>query len=77
MKNERAEFLLNQAFDEDEQGNEADAAELYMEAAELCIELVSVFADVWMKLWKLLKVDSESELRNCRLKKIILFFLSF
>ena len=40
MKKERADFLLRQAFDEDEAGNEAEATELYMEAAELCIELV-------------------------------------
>ncbi|XP_014671415.1 PREDICTED: calpain-7-like [Priapulus caudatus] len=34
---ERAQFLLLQAFDEDEENNVDDAAELYMQAAELCI----------------------------------------
>lgn len=40
MRMERAEFLVRQAFEEDEAGNETEAAELYMEAAELCIDLV-------------------------------------
>lgn len=40
MKMERAEFLVRQAFEEDESGNETEAAELYMETAQLCIELV-------------------------------------
>ena len=38
---ERANFLLRQAFEEDEQGNEKDAIELYLNAAEMCIEAVS------------------------------------
>ena len=37
---ERANFLLRQAFDEDAQGNEEDATELYLNAAEMCIEAV-------------------------------------
>lgn len=40
MRMERAEFLVRQAFEEDEAGNETEAADLYMEAAELCIDLV-------------------------------------
>ncbi|XP_022109312.1 calpain-7-like isoform X2 [Acanthaster planci] len=35
---ERANFLLRQAFEEDEQGNQEDATELYLNAAEMCIE---------------------------------------
>ena len=37
---ERAEFLLRQAFEQDEGGNEEEAVELYMQAAELCLTLV-------------------------------------
>ncbi|XP_072028710.1 calpain-7-like [Amphiura filiformis] len=35
---ERANFLLRQAFEEDEQGNKTDAIELYLNAAEMCIQ---------------------------------------
>lgn len=35
---ERARFLLEQALDEDEQGNAEEAIELYSEAVELCLE---------------------------------------
>lgn len=35
---ERAEFLLYQAFDDDEDGNTDDAVELYMQAVELCLQ---------------------------------------
>ena len=38
---ERANFLLRQAFEEDEQGNDKDAIELYLNAAEMCIQAVS------------------------------------
>ena len=40
LKMERAEFLLRQAFEQDEGGNEEEAVELYMQAAELCLTLV-------------------------------------
>ena len=38
---EQANFLLRQAFEEDEQSNEKEAIELYLNAAEMCIEAVS------------------------------------
>ncbi|XP_038044478.1 calpain-7-like [Patiria miniata] len=38
MAAERAKFLLRQAFDEDGHGNAEDATELYLNAAEMCIE---------------------------------------
>ena len=38
---ERAEFLLKQGLDEDEAGNEEEAVELYLQAAELCLKAVS------------------------------------
>jgi hypothetical protein len=38
---ERATFLLNQAFDEDESENHKEAVELYSEAVELFIKIVS------------------------------------
>ena len=38
---DKASFLLNQAFDEDANDNEEEAFELYTQAAELCLELVS------------------------------------
>lgn len=41
MKMERAEFLMRQALDLDEAGQEDEAVEMYMESAELCLELVS------------------------------------
>ena len=40
---ERAQFIVRHAFEEDEAGNETEAAELYMEAAQLCIDLVNVY----------------------------------
>lgn len=38
---DRAEFLLKQGLDEDESGNEEEAVELYLQAAELCLKAVS------------------------------------
>ncbi|KAF6041206.1 CAPN7 [Bugula neritina] len=46
---ERADFLVRQAFDEDEAGNETEAAELYMEAAQLCIEMRKSITDSHLK----------------------------
>ena len=43
MRMERAQFIVRHAFEEDEAGNETEAAELYMEAAQLCIDLVNVY----------------------------------
>lgn len=40
MKKERAEFFLKQAFQEDDEGNVNEAANLFVEAAELCLQLV-------------------------------------
>ena len=37
---ERARFLIEQAMEEDEAGNATEATELYMQAAEMCIQLV-------------------------------------
>uniref|UniRef100_A0A8C5SQY1 MIT domain-containing protein n=1 Tax=Laticauda laticaudata TaxID=8630 RepID=A0A8C5SQY1_LATLA len=37
---ERAYFLVTQAFDEDEKGNNEEAIELYTEAVELCLKTV-------------------------------------
>ncbi|XP_071803068.1 calpain-7-like [Asterias amurensis] len=37
VASERANFLLKQAFEEDEQGNTEEATELYLNAAEMCI----------------------------------------
>ena len=39
---ERAHFLVTQAFDEDEKGNDDEAIELYTQAVELCINTVCV-----------------------------------
>lgn len=36
---ERARFLIKQAFDEDDQGNEQEAIDLYTEAVELCLRI--------------------------------------
>ena len=38
---ERARFLLTEALDEDEKGHVQDAIDLYTEAVELCIKIVS------------------------------------
>lgn len=35
---QRAKFLIKQALEQDEQGNESEALELYLQAAELCIQ---------------------------------------
>lgn len=37
---ERAHFLVTQAFDEDEKGNDDEAVELYTQAVELCLNTV-------------------------------------
>ena len=39
---DRAKFLVCQALEEDESGAKDDAVELYMQAAELCLKLVSI-----------------------------------
>ena len=39
----RAKFLLAQALDEDESGRKQVAAEMYMDAVQLCIEAVNIF----------------------------------
>ena len=41
MDLERAQFLLRQAFDEDEGENKEEASELYMQAVEMFIKIVS------------------------------------
>ena len=33
-----AKFLVRQALEQDEQGNESEALELYLQAAELCLK---------------------------------------
>lgn len=42
VASERANFLLKQAFEEDEQGNTEEATELYLNAAEMCIGAVGI-----------------------------------
>ena len=37
----RAQFLINEALEEDENGNSENAIQLYMESIDLCIKLVS------------------------------------
>ena len=37
---DRAKFLVEKAFEEDEQDNNEEASELYMQAVELCLTLV-------------------------------------
>lgn len=39
---ERAHFLVTQAFEEDEKGNDDEAIELYTQAVELCIKTVAL-----------------------------------
>ena len=39
---ERARFLLSEALDEDEKGDVEDAIDLYTQAVELCIKVVSL-----------------------------------
>lgn len=39
---ERAHFLVTQAFEEDEKGNDDEAIELYTQAVELCIKTVGL-----------------------------------
>lgn len=39
---ERAHFLVTQAFEEDEKGNDDEAIELYTQAVELCITSVGL-----------------------------------
>lgn len=39
---ERAHFLVTQAFEEDEKGNDDEAIELYTQAVELCIKTVDL-----------------------------------
>jgi len=39
---QRAKFLVHHALEEDEAGNNQEASELYMQAAELCIKVVRV-----------------------------------
>ncbi|XP_066302773.1 calpain-7-like [Branchiostoma lanceolatum] len=52
---ERARFLIEQAFEEDENDNKEEAAELYMEAVELCLKARKETTDgeVQAKLGKL------------------------
>lgn len=42
MDLERAHFLVTQAFEEDEKGNDDEAIELYTQAVELCIKTVDL-----------------------------------
>ncbi|GFQ64611.1 calpain-7 [Trichonephila clavata] len=42
---ERAEFLLRQGLEEDEAGNDKDATELYLQAAELCLKSRKITKD--------------------------------
>ncbi|XP_053374167.1 calpain-7-like [Mercenaria mercenaria] len=42
---ERARFLIKQAFDEDDVGNEQEAIDLYTEAVELCLKIRSGTSD--------------------------------
>ena len=38
---DRAKFLIYQAFEEDENGSKEEAVELYMQTAELCLQIVN------------------------------------
>jgi len=38
---ERATFLIRQAFEEDEAGDREEAVQLYTQAVELCLNIVS------------------------------------
>ena len=40
IRMERAKFLVEKAFEEDEQDNNEEACELYMQAVELCLAVV-------------------------------------
>lgn len=48
MDLERAHFLVTQAFEEDEKGNDDEAIELYTQAVELCIKTVSLSLDPFL-----------------------------
>ncbi|XP_042899738.1 calpain-7 [Parasteatoda tepidariorum] len=52
---DRAEFLLRQGFEEDENGNDKEATELYLQAAELCLKTrkMTKDKDLQFKLSKL------------------------
>lgn len=45
----RAEFLINEAIDEDELGHEMDAIELYLEAVEVCLKAKTTTSDDQIK----------------------------
>lgn len=54
---ERAHFLVTQAFEEDEKGNDDEAIELYSQAVELCINTASLslpLIDVTLSLLKVI-----------------------
>lgn len=56
---DRAEFLLRQGLDEDEAGNEEEAIELYLQAAELCLKAVSIyFPFLCLKINQILWINS-------------------
>uniref|UniRef100_A0A3Q2PMT6 Calpain 7 n=1 Tax=Fundulus heteroclitus TaxID=8078 RepID=A0A3Q2PMT6_FUNHE len=47
---ERAHFLVTQAFEEDEKGNDDEAVELYTQAVELCIKTSSESSDQTLQM---------------------------
>ncbi|XP_071957254.1 calpain-7-like [Antedon mediterranea] len=65
---EKANFLIRQAFNEDDEGNHDDAATMYMEAAEICIEARKTTKDQQLK-GKLEKLATQALDRAESLKK--------
>ncbi|XP_078656259.1 calpain-7-like [Branchiostoma floridae x Branchiostoma belcheri] len=65
---ERARFLIEQAFEEDENDNKEEAAELYMEAVELCLKARKETTDGELQA-KLGKLATDAIERAEQLKK--------
>ncbi|XP_033104108.1 calpain-7-like [Anneissia japonica] len=65
---EKANFLIRQAFDEDDEGNKEEAAAMYMEAAEICIDARKTTKDRQLKE-KLEKLATQALDRAESLKK--------
>jgi calpain-7 len=70
VREERAEFLLNQALDNDEAGNFKEALNLYTEAVEFCLKCVNSTADNERKI-KFRKLANQSLDRAEAIKKNI------
>ncbi|XP_077978254.1 calpain-7-like [Glandiceps talaboti] len=65
---ERAQFLIKQAFEEDAQGSVKEATELYLQAAEICLETRKSTRDVSLQN-KMKKLASQALDRAETLKK--------